>query len=81
MLAKLQPHLLFTAHEHKAMVISTDALLRQDRQIVPIRLDNNGVFSYSLGDTDMYEILVPTCSYRMGTSKIGYGFAIIGKYV
>lgn len=78
-LTKLQPHLLFTAHEHKAMIINTDALLRQDRHVIPIRPDNNGVYSYTLGALDMYEILVPTCSYRMGTSKIGYGFAIVGK--
>lgn len=74
------PHLLFTAHEHKSMIISTDALLRQDFHIVPVTPDNNKVYEYSLGVTDMYEILIPTCSYRMGTDKIGYGYAIIGKY-
>lgn len=75
----MQPHVLFTAHEHKAMIINTDAMLRQDRQIIPINPDNNNVFTFSLGASDMYEILVPTCSYRMGTSKIGFGFAVIGK--
>lgn len=75
----MQPHVLFTAHEHKAMIINTDAMLRQDRQIIPINPDNNNVFSFSLGSSDMYEILVPTCSYRMGTSKIGFGYAVIGK--
>lgn len=74
----MQPHVLFTAHEHKAMIISADATLRQDRHIIPLSPDNNNVFTYQLGSTDMYEILVPTCSYRMGTNKIGYGFAIIG---
>lgn len=75
------PHLLFTAHEHKSMIISTDALLRREFQIVPVTRDNNQVFEYTLGTTDMYEILIPTCSYRMGTTKIGYGYAVMGKYL
>lgn len=78
-ISKMLPHLLFTAHEHKSMIISTDALLRHDFQIVPVSPENNQVFEYSLGVTDMYEILIPTCSYRMGTDKIGYGYAVIGK--
>ena len=28
----------------------------------------------------MAEILVPTCSYRMGVADMGYGVAIIGGY-
>ncbi|KAJ8972403.1 hypothetical protein NQ317_010326 [Molorchus minor] len=78
-ITKMMPHVLFTAHEHKSMIISTDALLRQDFHIVPVTSDNNQVFEYTLGVTDMYEILIPTCSYRMGTTKIGYGYAILGK--
>lgn len=75
------PHVLFTAHEHKSMIISTDALLRREFQIVPVTRDNNQAFEYTLGTTDMYEILIPTCSYRMGTTKIGFGYAVIGKYL
>jgi hypothetical protein len=75
------PQVLFTAHEHKSMIVSTDALLRQDRQIIPVTPDNNKIYEYTLGNTDMYEFIIPTCSYRMGTDKIGYGFAVLGKYV
>ncbi|KAF7283020.1 hypothetical protein GWI33_001577 [Rhynchophorus ferrugineus] len=74
---KMQPHLLFTAHEHKSMIINTDALLRQDYHITPITPDNIQVYEYSLGITDLYEIMIPTSSYRMGTKSIGYGFAVI----
>lgn len=63
------------------MIVSTDALLQQDRHIVPVTRDNNIIFTFSLGVSDLYEILVPTCSYRMGTDKIGYGYAVIGKKI
>ncbi|XP_008190944.1 uncharacterized protein Mppe [Tribolium castaneum] len=76
---KVLPQVLFTAHEHKSMIVSTDALLRQDRQIVPVTPDNNKVYEFTLGNTDMYEFIIPTCSYRMGTDKIGYGFAVLEK--
>ncbi|XP_068894487.1 metallophosphoesterase 1-like isoform X2 [Tenebrio molitor] len=74
---KMLPQVLFTAHEHKSMIVSTDALLRQDRQIIPVTPDNNKIYEYTLGNTDMYEFIIPTCSYRMGTDKIGYGFAVL----
>lgn len=76
-LKKMQPHLLFTAHEHKSMIVTTDGLLMQDRQIFPVTSEDNKVMEFTLGESDMYEILVPTCSYRMGTDKIGFGYAII----
>lgn len=78
-IAKLQPHVVFAAHEHKSMIVQTDALLQQDRHIIPVTQDNNIVYTFTLGISDLYEILVPTCSYRMGTNKIGFGYAIIGK--
>ncbi|XP_050294539.1 uncharacterized protein LOC126734818 isoform X2 [Anthonomus grandis grandis] len=74
---KMWPHILFTAHEHKSMIINTDALLHRDFHIIPVNPDNSEVYEYPLGVQDMYEIMIPTCSYRMGTMKIGYGFAII----
>ncbi|XP_049819245.1 uncharacterized protein LOC109606279 [Aethina tumida] len=78
-IAKMLPQVIFAGHEHKSMIVSTDALLREDYHIIPINPDNNKVFEYTLGVTDMYEILIPTCSYRMGTKKIGYGYAILEK--
>lgn len=75
-LSKMQPHLLFTAHEHKSMIVTSNRLLMQDRQIFPITPEENKVMKLILGGNDIYEILVPPCSYRMGTGKIGYGYAI-----
>ncbi|XP_060519624.1 uncharacterized protein LOC132697898 isoform X1 [Cylas formicarius] len=76
---KMLPHVLFTAHEHKSMIIKTDALLRQDFHITPVTPENTKIFQFTLGSTDMYEIMVPTCSYRMGTTKIGFGYAAIER--
>ncbi|KAJ8949953.1 hypothetical protein NQ318_002360 [Aromia moschata] len=76
---KMLPHLLFTAHEHKSMILSTDPLHHHEFHIVPVTPDNNQVFKYTLGETDMYEILIPTCSYRMGTTNIGFGYGIIER--
>ena len=69
---------MFTAHEHKSMIINIDSVMKSDRHIIPVNANDYNVFKYTLGNNDMYEILVPTCSYRMGTSAIGYGYAIIG---
>lgn len=80
-LSKMQPHLLFTAHEHKSMIISTDAIQRGDRHIVPVTPNDNKMHNYGLGAVNMIEIIVPTCSYRMGVNKIGYGLAVLGKFL
>jgi len=80
-ISKMMPHILFTAHEHKSMIISTDALVHRDFHIVPITPDDIQIYEYTLGVQSMYEILIPTCSYRMGTNKIGYGYAIIENNV
>lgn len=74
----MHPHVLFTAHNHKSMIVSTNDQYRNDRLITPITEDNNRIYQYFLGLSELYEILVPTCSYRMGTTKIGYGFAVLG---
>lgn len=79
-LTSIQPHLLFTAHEHKSMVVLTDSVVRQDRRIIPIRSDDapaDRVRSFPLASGDICEVLVPTCNYRMGTLQIGYGFAVV----
>lgn len=34
---------------------------------------------YALDPKNVQEIIVPTCSYRMGSKNMGYGFAIIGE--
>lgn len=66
--------MIFSAHSHYSRVITyppqnIESLV--DNRIVTIHL--NGVRDYT-------EIAVPTSSYRMGVTNIGYGYAVIGKY-
>ena len=38
------------------------------------------VYTFNLNDpNELHEIVVPTCSYRMGVPNMGYGAAVIGK--
>lgn len=39
--------------------------------------DNNS--DRNLKDNKYLEIVVPTCSYRMGEHRTGFGMAVIGK--
>ncbi|XP_017777817.1 PREDICTED: uncharacterized protein C630.12 isoform X2 [Nicrophorus vespilloides] len=73
----LEPHVIFAAHEHKSMIVTMDGILQTVRKLIPVSEEDNDVYTFTLGMTDMYEFVVPTCSYRMGTKRIGYGFATI----
>ncbi len=38
------------------------------------------VYKFHLNeDVTLTEISVPTCSYRMGVPRMGYGYAVIGQ--
>lgn len=72
-LDKFKPKMIFTAHSHYSRVITYPPQHVEnivDSRVVTIHL--NGLRNFS-------EISVPTSSYRMGVSKIGYGYAVIGK--
>lgn len=78
---QLQPNVLFTAHEHKSKIITYNTYEKKDRQIQatdPKSTTNKFEFSFNSGF--LYEFMVPTCSYRMGTANMGYGYAIIGEF-
>ena len=35
--------------------------------------------TFDLNDKEsLYELMIPTCSYRMGVDSMGYGAAVIG---
>ncbi|KAK5648333.1 hypothetical protein RI129_003225 [Pyrocoelia pectoralis] len=74
----VNPNLIFTAHTHKSMVLTSRRRLRQSRVINTINPDSK-VQVYNLNSDNLYEIIVPTCSYRMGTLNIGYGFAVLER--
>ncbi|CAH2067601.1 unnamed protein product, partial [Iphiclides podalirius] len=71
----IRPNVYFCAHEHKSKYVVKD---RDWRNIAarPIT-SHDSVMEVASGGENVYEIYVPTCSYRMGTSTIGYGAAIL----
>lgn len=78
-LEELQPHVLFTAHEHKSKVIHFN-ILNSDNYFVEVtNPKTKNYFHFKLKGDYVYEFMIPTCSYRMGTSNMGYGYAIIGE--
>ncbi|XP_014369025.2 metallophosphoesterase 1 [Papilio machaon] len=70
----IQPNIYFCAHEHKSKYVVKDKELRNIAGHA-LRLDDDILTVHR--DGDLYEIYVPTCSYRMGTNRIGYGAAIV----
>ena len=48
-----------------------------------VPLEDSHVHHIDIGNNNgmMNEIMVPTCSYRMGVPRMGYGFATLGKLV
>ncbi|XP_039765133.1 uncharacterized protein LOC120637379 [Pararge aegeria] len=74
----IHPDIYFCAHEHvsKYMKQKKDFsskhtyLLQSGDPVLDVRFDEDF----------LYEVFVPTCSYRMGTSKIGYGAAILENH-
>ncbi|XP_052261926.1 uncharacterized protein LOC127865904 isoform X2 [Dreissena polymorpha] len=79
---RLRPKLIFSAHFHTAWLHSCTDCLRDDEYSWDIsKQELTYLDSYLTLDmtatNSMFEITVPTASYRMGTPNIGYGLAII----
>ncbi|XP_022915995.1 metallophosphoesterase 1 [Onthophagus taurus] len=76
MLKSTKPHVIFSAHDHFASIIDMKHN-GNDKNTLKIIPKENKIFRYPLSDLNTYEFIVPTVSYRMGTDKIGHGYAII----
>ncbi|XP_059058174.1 uncharacterized protein LOC131851670 isoform X2 [Achroia grisella] len=72
---EIHPNIYFCAHDHESKYVQQkkDLTQRSSHQM----LAGNFVLRVPFYEDSLYEIFVPTCSYRMGTGKIGYGVAII----
>lgn len=72
----IQPNVIFSAHQHVSRIITYPPI-----QIKHFSHDSSPI-SFDLTQTignNYLEIMVPTASYRMGSTEIGYGHGIIGK--
>lgn len=71
----INPNIFFCAHDHESKYVKQNKKLGQ-RQLVWL----NGptpTLNISFEQETLYEVYVPTCSYRMGTDYIGYGAAVL----
>lgn len=78
MVRTFQPHIIFSAHHHKSYVVqtSTDKIFSH-LQPFNVNSGGNSVHIFEIKDGHIIEIVVPTCSYRMGVLDIGFGFGVI----
>lgn len=80
-----KPHIIFSGHHHQSL-IKRMKYKKLDSPGMPNSLNNDKKTAYAMNkfnlnelidDNEILEINIPTCSYRMGTMDIGYGYAII----
>lgn len=85
-ISQLHPSLIVSAHEHNSIHVVWDT--QDDRSQTKSRVEeyaSNSYTGHSLWRLDVnawgvaQEIVVPTCSYRMGVPHMAYGFLFIDK--
>ncbi|XP_030386945.1 metallophosphoesterase 1 isoform X2 [Scaptodrosophila lebanonensis] len=77
-ISDLDPHIIFTGHWHESRIFiypSTKVINFYENTVR--HFDLKGLKEQ---DHSYLEIMVPTCSYRMGKSKIGMGYAVLENY-
>jgi len=76
---------IFSAHDHSSFNFVSDFKKRKHTYVQGLRRNNISEMSnaqWRFGQqspSSVNEIIVPTCSYRMGSNYIGYGVLTIGK--
>ncbi|OQV16830.1 hypothetical protein BV898_09002 [Hypsibius exemplaris] len=76
MLDELKPALIFSAHNHEASLMSRAISEDASRRVRSLPSDFS-IFNLSPSPGDIQEVVVPTCSYRMGVPRMGFGFAVL----
>lgn len=83
-LRQLQPTIIFSGHLHRSLFIKRSQVYTEFAKANPLNTHENDKYSmheFDLTDTikkeSFLEILVPTCSYRMGEKSVGYGMAVL----
>ena len=75
-MSKLKPNVIFSAHDHRVAMATT----KLDPYTFEFTdLENSMTIQRSLNKEDCIEIIWPTCSYRMGVERSGYGIASISN--
>lgn len=82
----VNPDLIFSAHDHHGYLFTANRQSRKlarDVEKFSSQVDNTPL-ALQTRDSDhqpsslVWEVVVPTCSYRMGVKEIGLGLAVVG---
>ncbi|XP_021198132.3 uncharacterized protein Mppe [Helicoverpa armigera] len=71
----INPKIFFCAHDHESKYVKQNKDLTH-RVTTWFNIPKS-TLTITFNDDTLYEIYVPTCSYRMGTNYIGYGAAVL----
>ncbi|XP_033739650.1 metallophosphoesterase 1-like [Pecten maximus] len=83
LLRRLKPQLIFSAHWHKSIVFVCENCMVDDDYTWPVHRRNLAWMTeymsvnLTINQKALTEVMVPTCSYRMGEKDMGYGVAVI----
>lgn len=78
--------MIFSAHDHKSVHFAGDLKTGERILVEPLIVNQLSddwptTWRFQLFNDIVNEVVVPTCSYRMGTLQMGYGAAVIGKII
>lgn len=85
MLHEFNSEFIFSAHDHSSFNLISDFKKKKTTYLQRLNRNNFNQMSeaqWRFGQQSpntVNEIIVPTCSYRMGSKNIGYGVLTIGK--
>lgn len=80
-LDRFKPHVIFSGHQHRSLRIVSDlSRLRYSSSFQLLEYEYSSVhfdLKSIIENNEVLEISVPSCSYRMGSKQIGFGYGII----
>ncbi|XP_055642979.1 uncharacterized protein LOC129779501 [Toxorhynchites rutilus septentrionalis] len=83
-IGRLRPHIIFSGHLHASRYVRIHRKHLRTATYKPLSSDKKTAYKvhsfdlhYHQDTQELLEIVVPTCSYRMGEPDIGYGYAVI----
>ncbi|XP_060072058.1 metallophosphoesterase 1-like [Ylistrum balloti] len=83
LLKRLRPQLIFSGHWHKSVVFVCEKCMVEDDYTWPVHrreltwMEGYMSVNLTINLEALTEVMVPTCSYRMGETDMGYGVAVI----
>ena len=82
-MARLKPHLIFSAHDHRGLDFSTSKIKsgpsthRVGNITFFTQEDEESLITLSSSDDLIHEIIVPTSNYRMGVREMAFGLGVV----